>query len=175
MATLTPIAGGVKVQLSSATFHVFPKKAEKEMWTLLSHPEEALENKKWVSWPGEYDFSGVTMRAIGQEQGKQVSYHAAGEGIRMAFIDSPVLAWNDSEIEKLGDIDVLVVAADDPKKVMALVEAVDPRVIVLFETEKGDLAGVAKVCGVASVAAVDEFKVKPSTLPTDSRQVVVLG
>ena len=175
MINFTPIAGGCKVQSGTAMFHVFPAKAEKDSWTLFSHPEETLENKKWISWPGEYDFSGVTMRAIGQEQGKQVSYHAATEGIRMAFIDAPVLAWSDAEIEKLGDVDVLVIAADDPKKAMAVVEAIDPRVIVLIETEKGDLAGVAKACGQTTVTTVDEYKVKPGTLPQDSRQVVVLG
>ncbi len=175
MITFSLIDGACNVDTDSAKFDVFPNKPGKDSWTLLAHPEETLENKKWISWPGEYDFSGVTLRGIGQEMGKQISYHAATEGIRMAFIGSPVLAWSDAEIEKLGDVDVLVIAADDAKKVTALVEEVDPRVIILFETEKGDLAGCAKACGQASVTPVDEYKVKPSTLPMDSRQVVVLG
>lgn len=175
MITFTPIDGACKVQTGSATFEVFPVKPGKDTWTLLSHPQETLENKKWVNWPGEYDFSGITMRAIGQEEGKQVNYHAATDGIRMAFVDTPVLSWNDTEIEKLGDVDVLVVAADDAKKVLALVEAVDPRVVLLFKVKGGDLAGVAKACGQASVQPVDEFKVKPGSLPQDARQVVVLG
>lgn len=162
------------VKTDAATFDVFAEKGEKDTWCLLSHPEESLENKKTVSWPGEYDFGGVTVRAIGQEQGKQVSYTCSSGGIRAAFIDTPVLAWSDAEIEKLGDIDVLVIAGDDAKKVMGVVESVDPRVIILTEVKDGDLAGVAKACGMASIAPVQEFKVKPGTLPTDSRQVVVL-
>ena len=175
MVTFTPIDGGIRVESSTATFDVFPKKVSKDIWTLQSHPEETLENKKLVSWPGEYDFQSVTMRAIGQEQGKQVSFSAVSDGIRMAFIDAPILDWSDADIEKLGDIDVLVLAGDNPKKITPLIESVDPRVIILFETKDGDLAGSAKACGQSSVTPVGEFKVKPSTLPQDSRQVIVLG
>ena len=162
------------VESDSAKFAVFPAKIPKDTWCLLSHPEEDLTNKKIVSWPGEYDFEGVTVRAVGQEAGKQVSYACHTENIRIAFVDTPVLDWTDTEIEKLGDVDVLVIAADNPKKITPFLEAVDPRVIILFNVKGGDLAGTAKACGATSVEPVSEFKVKPSTLPSDSRQVIVL-
>ncbi len=163
------------VNTDSATFEVFPTKIPKDTWCLMSHPEEELVNKKVVSWPGEYDFGGVTVRAVGQEAGKQVSYACHTNNIRMAFVDAPVLEWTDTEIEKLGDVDVLVIAAENPKKLTPFIEAIDPRVIILFNVKGGDLAGTAKACGAHSVEPVTEFKVKPGSLPTDSRQVVVLG
>ncbi len=163
------------VKTEQTTFDVFPETVPKDTWCLLSHPEENLNNKKALSWPGEYDFAGITVRAVGQEDGKQVTYACATGGIRAAFVDTPVLDWTDAQLEKLGDVDVLVIAADNPKKVTALVEAVDPRIVILFETKTGDLAGVAKACGLATFEPVSELKAKPSTLPTDSRQVVVLG
>lgn len=176
MITITSLpSGACAVKTDAASFQVFPTSPAQGTWSLLSHPEETLTEKKWISWPGEYDFSEVTLRAIGQEQGKQVSYHAVTGGIRLAFVDAPVLTWTDAELEKLGDVDVLVIAADDPKKVLALVEAVDPRVIVLFKVKDGDLPGTLKACGQSSATPVSEFKVKPGTLPQDSRQVVVLG
>ncbi len=162
------------VKTDSATFEVFPTKVPKDTWCLLSHPEEELLNKKAVSWPGEYDFGGVTVRAVGQGEGKQVSYACHTENIRIAFVDTPVLDWTDAEIEKLGDVDVLLIAADNPKKITPFLEAVDPRVIILFTVKDGDLAGVSKACGAANAETVSEFKVKPSSLPSDSRQVVVL-
>lgn len=167
--------GACSVTTTSASFDVFPEKTGKDTWTFLSHPEEERANKKIVSWPGEYDFAGISVRGVGQESGRQVSYVCHTEAIRIAFVDEPVLEWTDSDIEKIGEIDVLVVAADNPKKVLALVEAVDPRVIILFETEKGDLAGTAKVCGMTKVETSADYKVKAGSLPQDSRQVVVLG
>ncbi len=162
------------VQTSSAKFDVFPTKVPKDSWCLLSHPEEELVNKKAISWPGEYDFEGVTVRAIGQEEGKQVSYACHTENVRFAFVDAPILDWTDTEIEKLGDVAVLVIAADNPKKITALVEAVDPRVIILFNVKDGDLVGSAKACGASAPETVSEYKVKTSSLPQDSRHVVVL-
>ncbi len=163
------------VSTASTSFDVFPAKAGKDTWTFLSHPEEELSDKKVISWPGEYDFSGISVRGVGQEGGRQISYVCITEGVRMAFIDGPILDWTDGEIERVGEIDVLLVAADQPKKVLALIEAIDPRLVILFETDKGDLAGTAKACGQASVQKVSEYKVKAGSLPQDSRQVVVLG
>lgn len=157
------------------SFDVFPEKPMKDSWTLLSHPEEELTEKKVMSWPGEYDVSGISVKGVGQEGGRQISYVCTTENVRIGFIDGPILDWTDTDIQHLGEVDVLCIAADNPKKVMTLVENIDPRVVILFETEKGDLAGVAKVCGAASVQKVSEFKVKAGSLPQDSRQVVVLG
>ncbi len=139
---------------------------------MLDHPEETLRPNV-VSWPGEYDFGGMTVRGIGQEAGKQVSYTCQLEGVRFAFIGSPVLDWQDAEIEALGDIDILVVAADEPKKVNKLVEDVDPRIVILYETKGGNTAAVAKAIGAAA-QTLSEYKVKAGSLPSESRQIVIL-
>ncbi len=161
------------VEGSNVKIHVFPSHVEAGAWSLLSHPEEQPKDKV-ISWPGEYDFSAVTMKGVGQEMGKQVSYTAAIDLLRIAFIDAPVLDWADTDIEALGEVDILVVAADDPKKTQALVEAVDPRMVVLFKAKDGDMSGVAKALGVKDVQPAEDIKVKPGSLPTDSRQVVIL-
>ena len=174
MITITPIDGGCHIDGATASFDIFPTKRRADAWALQSHPEESLDDGRVISWPGEYDFQGVTLRSVGQEQGKQVSHAALVDGVRMAFVDTPVLDWSDADVERLGAVDVLVIAADQPKKVMALVEAVDPRIVVLRSVKGGDLAGSAKACGLASPTAVAELKIKAGALPQDSRQVVVL-
>ena len=175
MVTISPLSGGTcKVETSTSRFDVFPEKVGKDTWSLVQTPEKETVSTKIVSWPGEYDFEGVTVRGIGQEEGKQVSFHCTSDGVRIAFIAAPTLAWSEPEVEKLGEVDILVVPADDAKKVQALVEEVDPRVIVLWQAKGGDLGGVAKACGAAGVEPVSEYKVKASGLPQDSRQVIVL-
>lgn len=174
MITLTPIRGGCHVVADTATFDVFPAKPAANTWSLLSHPEEALTDARVISWPGEYDFQGVTLRSIGQEAGKHVSHMTLVQGVRMAFVDAPMVEWTDADVQKLGDIDVFVVAADQPKRVAALVEAIDPRMVVLLPVEGSDIAAVAKACGAASISTVAELKFKHGSLPQDSRQTVVL-
>lgn len=174
MITFSALSGGAcRIVSPTITCEVFPETVQRETWTLLSQPEESMRPKV-VSWPGEYDFGGMTVRGIGQEAGKRVSYTCQLEGIRFAFIGSPVLEWNDAEIEALGDIDILVIAADDPKKVNTIVEDVDPRIVILYEAQKGSTALVAKAIGVAA-QTVKDFKVKSGAMPTESRQVVILG
>lgn len=175
MITLSSIAGACRVDVSGSKFDVFPEKIEKNTWTLLAHPEEELTNEKVISWPGEYDFAGVSFRAIGQEEGKQVSFVCDAENVTIAFVAAPVLEWTDAQVERLGDVDVLVVAADNAKKVQDLVEDVDPRMVILIETDKGDLAGCMKGCGKAEAETVKDVKIKKSSLPQDTREVVVLG
>ncbi len=176
MITISTTKGSAcKVQSSTATFFVFSDEPQQGVWSLLSHPEEILSSPSVISWPGEYDFLGVTMRGIGQDQGKQVSYQCVADGVRLGFIDAPVLDWTDSDIERLGDVDVLVIAADQPKKVTAIIESIDPRIVVLFDVKDGDTSGVAKALGQPSVSPINELKVKPGSLPQDSRQVVLLG
>jgi hypothetical protein len=175
MITLSTLPSGCRADVSGSKFDVFPAKIEKDMWTLALHPEEELKNEKVISWPGEYDFGGISVRAIGQEDGKQVSYACGAEHVNLAFVGAPVLPWSDSEVEKLGDIDVLIVSADNAKKVQDVVESVDPRMVILLETEDGDLAGCMKACGKADAETTKDVKIKKSSLPQDSREVLVLG
>ena len=175
MITVAATTGAAcTVTSPQCTFTVFPAKPLDGQWCLMSHPLEELKDKQ-LSWPGEYDFGDVTVRAIGQQDGRQVSFGGTVDGLRCAFIGSPLLEWSDAELESLGDIDILLIAAEHPKRVLAIVESVDPRVVILYKTSGGDLPGTTKALGLSAVEAVSEFKVKPGTLPTDSRQVVVLG
>jgi hypothetical protein len=113
------------VSTKSGTFAVFPKKPRSGVRSIMSHPEENFQ-KEIVSWPGEYDFGGIFFRGIGQKDGSQVSYVAEAEGVRLAFIDAPILEWSDSDIEHLGTIDALIMVSDKSKNVQKLVEEVDP-------------------------------------------------
>lgn len=173
MITFSTAKGAAcEVAGSKFSFLVFPADIVADRWCLLSHPKE--ENiKQVVSWPGEYDFGGMIMRGIGQQDGRQVSYSCELEGVRFAFIDAPVLDWSDSDLQLLGDIDVLVLVADDAKKITALVEAVDPRVVLLIPSGACPIAAVTKALG-STVQSVTAYKVKAGSLPAEARQVVVL-
>jgi hypothetical protein len=174
MITITPSTGSAcTVKGSTIEFELFPKAAAKGAYSLMSHPEEEMQEKV-ISWPGEYDFQSMTLRAIGQQEGKQVSYTASIDGVRLGFVDFPVVDWSDADLALMGDVDVLVVRPDDQKKTAALVEAVDPRVVIIIPTKDIDASATAKACGAKDVQTVSEFKAKPGSMPADSRQVLIL-
>ncbi len=152
---------------------VFPDAAKgaKDGITLLSVPEEK-DTAGALSWPGEYNLGGISFKGIGHDDGKQVSYVADVDGVRCAFLSSPVKEWTDKQIEAVGDIDVLALPAADVKLTQKLVDEFDPRVLIILPgAEKGALGAVEKVIGVKERAK--EYKIKGS-LPQDGREVVVL-
>lgn len=165
-------SAALELTTKSLSLLVFPKKLKEGARMIASHPEEEYM-KGVISWPGEYDFDGIFFKGIGQNEGSQVSYVSDIEGVRCAFVDAPVLEWGDSDIEKLGAVDVLTIVADKEKAVKALIETVDPRIIILLEGEHGDLLNIVKALGEGA-ETVSEIKIQSGSLPQDTRKVVVL-
>ncbi len=170
-------AGGsaIRCEMGSVSLIAFPEKVEKGAATLqlLSHPEESPTSGV-LSWPGEYDIAGVTVRGIGHNEGAQVSFVVQMEDMRIAFISSPLIEWSAHELELLGDVHVLVLPADDPKIAQNIIDEVDPRVLMPVPgLEKKAYADVLKICGAQGQETVDEYKLK--TLPVEGREVVVLA
>jgi len=136
-------------------------------------PEEE-PNEGCISWPGEYDINAVAIQGIGHEEGARISWALGIDGVRCAFISSPLHDWTDFELELLGDVDVLVIPCDSTKTLQKLVDAVDPRVLIPLDTAGVDKFQEAlRVCGVQGKEAVDSYELKGS-LPSEGREVVIL-
>lgn len=170
----SPKGATIRCEFGSKAIVVFPEKPEKAdaLITLLSSPEE-VPQEGTISWPGEYDIQEISIRGIGHDDGAQISYVVELDDVRCGFLSSPLQSWSDYELELLGDIDVLVIPADDPKKVQKLVDEIDPRILV--PVPNGDASvydEVLNVCGAKGKEVVSEYKVKG--LPAEGREVVVL-
>jgi len=162
---------------------VFPKdgdaskvqSAGKEDLILLAHPEEDPQEGR-ISWPGEYDFGGVAVRGLGHGEGKDVSYVVETEGVRCAFLVSPLREFTDNELELLGDIDVLFLPADDTKIAQKMIDQIDPRALIPLPTkDEATFKEILDNCGAKDKGAESEFKVKgKSSLPAEGRDVVIL-
>ncbi|MFH0770112.1 MAG: hypothetical protein V1926_01915 [Candidatus Peregrinibacteria bacterium] len=166
----------ISLEGGKKTIVVFPgKTSPKDALILKSSPDEVPEEGT-ISWPGEYDMDGMTIRGIGHNDGAKVSFVVELEGVRTAFIAPPLHEWSDYEIELLGDIDVLCLPAEDLKIVQKLIDEVDPRVLIPLQTkDEDDFREVLKVCGAVGKESVPEFKLKgKSSLPQEGREVVVL-
>lgn len=166
-------SSGFSCRGGSVALDVFPSGKTTEGCTaLLSVPEEEPTKGK-ISWPGEYDIGGASIRGIGQKEGQQVSYVVDIDGVSCAFLSSPLQDWSDYELELLGDIDVLAISGEKPKVVQKIVEEVDPRMVVITPIDGKLEGGIVAACGGEGVEPTKEFKLKGS-LPPEGRQVVVL-
>jgi hypothetical protein len=168
--------GSYRVTGGPALMVVFPATAAEGKDTktiiLLSTPEEVTTSNV-VSWPGEYNEAGISIRGIGHSEGQQVSYVVEADGVRCGFLSSPLQDWSDKQLESVPDIDVLVIPGDDSRLVQKLVDEFDPRVLLLVPPkEKGDFAAVTRT--MAPKETVSEYKLKGS-LPAEGREVYVLA
>lgn len=166
--------GSVKVSGGGMAVVSFPAKPVSGAINLLSAPQEN-PNRELLSWPGEYDVAGITVRGIGQMEGQKVSYAVEIENIRIAFPAAPLEAWDDTDLERLGEIQVLVLPAEDAKICQKLIDDIDPRVLVLVPGADGTLhQDLLKAAGALGNEHVSEYKLKGS-LPQEGREVVVFG
>jgi hypothetical protein len=173
MLTFSAAAGGVSVSGGARRVSVFSKGKEDDVH-LLAAPEEQPSGNT-ISWPGEYDVAGITLRGVGHEEGQQVSWLAVIDGVRCAFPSSPLRDWTDAEIEALGDVDILLLPAEEPKAAQKLIDEVDPRVLILIDGKNGKIHDdVVKHCGAQGKVTVAEYKQKGS-FPAEGREVVVLS
>lgn len=167
--------GGLSLRVTGAEkpMVVFPgaKPTDEEVISLLGNPEE--ENSPGaISWPGEYNVGGASIRGIAHREGQQSSYVAEIDGVRIAFLSSPLQDWTDHDLEFVGDIDVLVLPTDDAKLAQKLLDEFDPRALILLPSH--DHANVVKSIA-AGALSVEEYKLKgKSSLPAEGREVVVL-
>lgn len=175
MLTFSPLPGpGCKMSSSACTISAFPEKivapgSAKNTLVLKSTPSEEFE-EGIVSWPGEYNMMGVTIKGIGQKDGQQVSFLVDADDVRVLFLSMPLEDWEDHQLEAVGDIDVLVAPVTEGKVLQKLIDELDPRVLVLLPA-KGATESVLKTLGAGARSA--EYKMKGS-LPAEGREVVVL-
>lgn len=170
------LLGPSSVKCTGGTLPVvsFPAKPVDGAVNLFPAPEETPTRER-ISWPGEYDVAGITVRGVAQMEGQKVSYMVENDGVRTAFISSPLEDWEAMDIEHFGDIHVLVLPAEDAKKCQTLIDEIDPRVLILIPGADGVVhPDVLKAAGAAGKEVVKEYKQKGS-FPAEGREVVVLG
>ncbi len=175
MLTLSHLGGSsVRITGGPKVVSVFPEKPNTSDINLLPSPEEDLKEGV-VSWPGEYDYAGITVRGIGQVEGQQISYLVDVDGTRCAFPSVPLQEWKDEDIERLGDVHILVLPGENSKVSQKLLEDVDPRMLVLVPGANGKIdPEVLKACGAQGKEVVTEIKAKGS-FSAEGREVIVFG
>ncbi len=169
-------AGPASVKCTGGSMPVlsFPAKPLDGAVNLFASPEEAPTRER-ISWPGEYDVSGITVRGIAQMEGQKVSYMVENDGVRTAFISAPLEDWEAIDIEHFGDIHVLVLPAEDAKKCQTLIDEIDPRVLILVPGLDGSIhPDVLKAAGAQGKEVTKDFKLK-GIGAAEGREVVILG
>lgn len=175
MITVNSLGGKTtKVDINGTSVVAYPDSADDKVdINLMNAPEEDVKTGV-VSWPGEYDISGVSIRGIGHDEGQRVSYVLDDGKVRMAFVSTPLHDWTDHNLELLGDVDILCIPADDAKIAQKFIDEVDPRVLIPLPTkDEKTFVELLGAVGAKDKEIEKEYKLK-GTLPAEGREVVIL-
>jgi len=146
-----------------------------------------------IDGPGEYEVNGMFITGIrsfhddrsGREQGKNTIFIFEMEGLRVCHLGDLGHVPNQTQVEMLGDISVLLIPVGGGTSLKAsqateVVSLLEPSIVIPMHYKLNGLAfkldpvsKFLKELGVASAEEQDTLKVSESGLP-DETQVVLL-
>src|SRR3989339_2002862 len=137
-------------------------------------------NSKVCDWPGEYEISSVPIIGVPVLGKDFVIYRFTIDDISICFLKGISEILNDDVLEKIGDIDVLLISIGngpdtlDAKKAHDIFEDIDPRIVIPFEYDLENLSNFAKEFG-SIPEALNEYEISKSALPIDKSEIVILN
>jgi L-ascorbate metabolism protein UlaG (beta-lactamase superfamily) len=154
---------------------------------------------KVFDWPGEFESGGVLMSAVeaphygegaddeAKKRGKTLMFHFEVDGIKICHVGDLGQKLTDEMIEKLGDVDILMVPVGgnftiDHKVAHSVIEQIEPRVVIPMHykidgltVDIGELEPFLKEVGMHEPAEDKLVFKNRGALPTDAMKTVVLN
>ncbi|MDO8600586.1 MAG: MBL fold metallo-hydrolase [bacterium] len=169
---------------------------------LITHPHFDHANKDTIpespfciEGPGEYEVKGVTVRGIqtyhdaseGKERGLNTIYMIEMEGIKICHLgDFGEKEIRDETLEKIGDVDILLVPVGghyttDGEEAAKVVNKIEPRIVIPMHYKISGLKvnldsaeKFLKEMGAKGVDAEEKLVIKEKDLPQEETRVIVL-
>ncbi|MBI4256842.1 MBL fold metallo-hydrolase [Candidatus Uhrbacteria bacterium] len=178
----------------------FPRTLEAEM-LLVSHDEEDANNLEAVTGvpyvinlPGEFEVRSVFVFGVSaplKREGKAISlphlvFRIEAEGMRLAHLGALDRQLSDEELQKLENIDILMIPVGggrvmDPHVAAEVISQIEPRVVIpmthaiagIKET-LGTVDAFCKTFGTCRRQDMNKYKVTRKDLPEDDMMIVSL-
>ena len=170
---------------------------------LISHSHKDHSNKQIITGnpfviqsPGEYEKEDIFIYGIqafhdqkqGKERGQVVVYKILAEGMHLCHLgDFGQKELSADQIEKIGEVDVLMIPVGSEKSLNAkgaarVIAQIEPRLVVpmhyKIKGSPGDLEGVdkfLKAMGAEKTKPEPQLKIRRNDPPGEETRIVVLG
>lgn len=152
---------------------------------------------KVINGPGEYEINKISITGIssyhddkkGAERGKNTIYVIEMDGLRLVHLGDLGHKLSDSEVESLGDVDILMIPVGgiytiDHRTAAEIVKSIEPRVIIPmhYKTAEHDAKTFADLAPVEEFITelgvrqevTKKYSVKEGSLNPDDQVVIVL-
>lgn len=149
-----------------------------------------------IDGPGEYEIKGVFVYGVGldsvsENNGKKgeeatTIYRIESEGISVAHLDSLNKSLNNRELEKLENVDALIIPVGGgdvlgAKKAVEIINQVEPRIVIPMKYKLPKLKrkydpvdNFLKEMHATKIKPLSKYIVKKKDLPQDKTDIIVL-
>lgn len=169
----------------------FPRTLEAEV-LLISHNEEDANNLEAVigapyviNLPGEFEVRSVFVFGISAPPNNLI-FRIEAEGMRLAHLGALNRELTDEELQKLENIDILMIPVGggrvmDPKTAAEVISQIEPRVVIPMthavagaKETLGSVDAFCKAFGTCRREDMNKYKVTRKDLPEDDMVIVSL-
>ena len=143
------------------------------------------------NWPGEYEVQGAAIVGIpaytsqkeegDPSKGRIVVFSMLVDDLRLCHLGLLGEELNDETLSKIGDVDILMIPVAgphslDPKKAHAIIEAIEPRMVIPMNYKDEQIDLMLKEMGIAEPKKFDTLDIKgKAQLPEETTDFVLLN
>ncbi len=145
---------------------------------------KTFEHAYDVSWPGEYEAQNTLIVGVEGSTTRKDSLETmyaitVPESITVGYIGDISERPASKSIEKLGNIDILLLAIDErnelkSKDFVGIIEEVEAKIVIPFYTNEGSLASFSKALAEALPEAQKSLKIQKSQLADGATTYITL-
>lgn len=145
--------------------------------------ERASDNYE-VTWPGEYEANNILVVGVeadhDDEETLETMYSiTTPEGISLGFIGAVTKRPDSKSLEKLGNVDILLINIDESsdvksKEMVGMIEVVESKVVIPFFSNEDSVASLVKALAEPLPEAQKSFKVQKSQIDTEGTSYILL-
>jgi len=133
-----------------------------------------------LTWPGQFEKKGVRLWGVnsfhdkveGKERGENVMYKIESEGISTLHCGDLGAALTDSQLDEIGDVDILLVPVGGKftltaDEAISLIKKIEPSIIIPMHYGRPDIL-------IEGLAPLDEFLKKMGVEPSEPLEKLVV-
>ena len=143
------------------------------------------------NWPGEYEVQGAAIVGIpaytnqkeegSTSKGRIVVFSMLVDDLRLCHLGLLGDELDDETLSKIGDVDILMIPVAGPhsldsKKAHAVIEAIEPRMVIPMNYQDDQIESMLKEMGITEPKKFDILDIKgKAQLPEETTDFVLLN
>lgn len=127
-----------------------------------------------INTPGEYDIKGIFIQGFNFSN-KKVSYLINIENITFCYLENLKKDLNDIQIEKLNEIDVLLLDITEINLALRILKQIEPKMVIPMCQKKDKFKKFLSEIRIEPKKIIGKFNLKKTDLSEKKMEIIIFG